>query len=1238
MKKSFKYNILIKINLYIKKLIHELEKDNSKSHSNKFDALTPIDNATDKEIYFIALKEALLNDDIKNIALTGTYGSGKSSIIKTFQKKYQEYNYLNISLASFKDAVENKNNIENKGNTIENKGKIEGKENVSEENLNRLIELSILQQIFYKEKHDDIPDSRFKRIKNISKKKVLFNSFLFLIWSLSIAYLFKHKVLGKDFSEINTVLQNPYLKYTSLVISLLGFYYISIKLVRIFNNSKLNKLNIQSADIEIGDNNDKSILNHHLDEILYFFEVTSYDTVVIEDLDRFNDTEIFTKLRELNNLINGSKQIGRKIVFLYAIRDNMFQDKERTKFFDFIIPVIPIINPSNSNEIIKTKLLRLNSLNIPTEDFIDDVSIFIEDMRLLINICNEYSLYKENLGKKLNQNNLFAMIIYKNLCPDDFAELHNGKGIIHKLITDKPNYVKDKIANIDKSLLEYRNDIKNIENEKVEDIKELRAIYIQELIKQIPVAISVKLKNSEFGFAKLIEDEAFELLKEDTAIKYYYFTTNNSYGGYNKSNNASSISFETIENAVNEKFTYDDRKQFIVDKQENKVNKLKQEIEKLNNEKNDIRTWSLKKVLNTIGVSTVFSTTGIKNKKLISYLLANGFIDENYYDYISYFHEGSLTKQDWGFLQNVKSQMNTDFDYKLNKLENLIKKISDKEFDRETILNYNLFDYLLNNKSKYSNKIDSIIKLLSSWNENTFSFIKGYIENGENQQEFIKVICKKWIGFWKYIEEESLFTDEKKNEYLKLIFKYSHIEDIKLQSENSKLVDYLNSKDDFLSFIGNDQPLDEIEKIITELNVKLITIEDPNVNEELFEIVYYNNSYSINSKNIATILKYFEQDTSEIETSNYTTIQLSGCDELKSYVEEKIDVYVSEIIMKLPENKFENETYFINLLNNQNITTKNIIGLINKMETSISDITSIKVAGVPETLLKAFKVKPIWSNLYKYFQDNDKKIDGALIKFLNHKSNYEELSKTIISSSKEEDYPLFREQILLCNELSDESYSKITESISFKRDKLAFENLSTSKVKSLIENVLNVNTENYSLLRKHFAFHHIDLLCKKPETYINDFENYEIDSKDLLLILNSNSFSIKQKIEIILKVEKSLIFEKTETSDKVCDILSGTSKLDIDYEFIKNLFSKSKNIGNRLKVFNIYFKDFSKLNIDELLNLLPTPYSTITKKGKRPEIGKSVIEIEFAKNLKNIGYISSIKETESNLKINTKLK
>ena len=45
--------------------------------------------------------------------------------------------------------------------------------------------------------------------------------------------------------------------------------------------------------------------------------------------------------------------IKRKVVFIYAIKDDMFKDEERTKFFDFIVPVIPYINATNSGEILR---------------------------------------------------------------------------------------------------------------------------------------------------------------------------------------------------------------------------------------------------------------------------------------------------------------------------------------------------------------------------------------------------------------------------------------------------------------------------------------------------------------------------------------------------------------------------------------------------------------------------------------------------------------------------------------------------------------------------------------------------------------------------------------------------------------------------------------------------------------------------------------------------------------------
>lgn len=60
-----------------------------------------------------------------------------------------------------------------------------------------------------------------------------------------------------------------------------------------------------------------------MDEILYFFEKTKYRVVFIEDLDRFNNTEIFVNLRELNEILNNYEVIKKcgKVTFVYAVRD-----------------------------------------------------------------------------------------------------------------------------------------------------------------------------------------------------------------------------------------------------------------------------------------------------------------------------------------------------------------------------------------------------------------------------------------------------------------------------------------------------------------------------------------------------------------------------------------------------------------------------------------------------------------------------------------------------------------------------------------------------------------------------------------------------------------------------------------------------------------------------------------------------------------------------------------------------
>jgi len=71
----------MKFNQFINSLIKSGKKLSDGAGSSPFIALSPVDNADPDGSYAKALSFSLENSSINNIALTGPYGSGKSSII-----------------------------------------------------------------------------------------------------------------------------------------------------------------------------------------------------------------------------------------------------------------------------------------------------------------------------------------------------------------------------------------------------------------------------------------------------------------------------------------------------------------------------------------------------------------------------------------------------------------------------------------------------------------------------------------------------------------------------------------------------------------------------------------------------------------------------------------------------------------------------------------------------------------------------------------------------------------------------------------------------------------------------------------------------------------------------------------------------------------------------------------------------------------------------------------------------
>lgn len=477
--------------------------------------------------------ESAKAEHIRNVALTGPFGSGKSSVLLTLMENFKNRKYLSISLATLQANKEESTSDE----TSQEKETEEEKEKRIE-SLNRKIEYSILQQLIYKEKTSTVPNSRFRRIVHLSKKEIGVYSVGIVGFAIALLVLFepswaKVDSLCKIFDWGNTL--NMIADVASALYLIFSMYAVCRYVIRSYCNSKLNKLNLKDGEIEVIENN--SIFNKHLDEILYFFQVTDYDVVVIEDLDRFGTSNIFLKLRELNQLINESKIVGRHITFVYAVKDDIFKDEERTKFFDYITTVIPVINPSNSKDKLKA---ALKEKGFPEGEIADDdlseMAFFIQDMRILTNIVNEYKQYRDKLctgeNQQLNQTKLLAMIVYKNYFPQDFAQLHRRQGKVYGCISKKQDMVAlcRRELNAQLKALEQREQEYNAT--KHVKVCELRLLFLAEIKDSVHESIANFQIDNNIGFRELKEISTnknwFDRLLAAETVSYQYY---NSYYG-----------------------------------------------------------------------------------------------------------------------------------------------------------------------------------------------------------------------------------------------------------------------------------------------------------------------------------------------------------------------------------------------------------------------------------------------------------------------------------------------------------------------------------------------------------------------------------------------------------------------------------------------------------------------------------------------------------------------------------
>ena len=414
----------------------------------KFQKLTPTQDV-DLSGYEEALEYVFSESDIRNIAISGSYSAGKSSIIESYKRKHPDKNFMYLSLAHFRPAdSETSETIEDGENSCAMKDQKMTESDIEGKILNQLI-----QQIPSKK----IPQTNFRIKQNVGVGKVMAITFLTCVFILCMIhcikfYGLKEYIANLDdgiFKEVFSIMTNLKIRIITGIIAFAIFGVAIYKFIRVqCSKNILRKINLQGNEIEIFSDSNDSYFDKYLNEVLYLFENTGVDGIVFEDIDRFDNVTIFERLREINTLTNirlrgDGKEKNKTLRFFYLLRDDIFENKDRTKFFDYILPVVPVLDSSNSYNKLKEYLESVDLYVKFDDHFLRGISLYIDDLRVLKNIFNEFIIYNKRLNNiELDVNKMFAIITYKNIFPRDFADLQLNRGFVYALFASKRELIE----------------------------------------------------------------------------------------------------------------------------------------------------------------------------------------------------------------------------------------------------------------------------------------------------------------------------------------------------------------------------------------------------------------------------------------------------------------------------------------------------------------------------------------------------------------------------------------------------------------------------------------------------------------------------------------------------------------------------------------------------------------------------------------------------------------------------
>lgn len=1197
-------------------------------------SLTPEYLEAEHGRYVTAIEAALVNEQIRNIALSGNYGVGKSSILRELARR-QDDRVVEISLSTLSPIEASKldDSVPKQATTPTNR-----------------IQQEIVKQLLYREEPSKTPGSRFRRIERFRWQREIGTAAL-LGFAITIIFL-----LTGWTAHITSAI--PALKgigaWIHAVICGVAAGIAFLLRWRFYGKIHIKQFSAGSATVTLDDNS-VSYFDQYLDEIVYFFEVSDRNVVIFEDIDRFNDSHIFETLRALNTLLNASPQIEKPIRFIYAIKDSIFDyialkeegrnlerdmlttddpalaevvRANRTKFFDLIIPVVPFITHRSARNL-ATKLLDGIDKEVASE-LIDLAAQYIPDMRLLKNIRNEFIVFRDRIfsgdGKSLNltKTDLFAMVLYKNTHLTDFEAIRLGKSKLDALYKASREVVIKNIKKLEYERSELRQQLEQVNGiaSRCEQLGE-RLI---EYVKRAAEAANYSTQSVTYSFEGSIKSQ-------DDLRGTSFWTT------FVLADDNPTLLFRNRQHQTMN-FTRDNLAAMLGDPLDpeswDKADRATL-IEKIEEKDNNIKFLRSVDLGDLVKRPEFFITYEEANQHfeaiarsllkpgLAYQLVRAGYINRNFTLYTSTFHGNRVSPAATNFIIHhvERDLMDVYFELTPEDVDAVVREKGIKALKEPALYNIAILDHLLATDTDLANiMINSLLGL----QENSEQFLQAYLTAGELRQQFIVRFTAIYSRIISYLVSQTTLDEVSRLQFVDIAL--AHLPSLKQHADSTTSSYLLAHHTEFTALTSKATKQSQAERIGIFFSDSQITVPRLQplghqirlsfVSRNLYEITFENLVIAVNNTKTVAL--------DVIQTTNKTAYH---------YVLGHLNTYLKAI--DGVSATIDSTEYFITVI--EDVLGKDPSRLNDIIERAASNCNVADLTEVSEDawqlLAKHQRYPATFGNVSSYIATFGA-VDASLAKILalsgeiTEIDTAEEASKTTLAKAilaANDQLPSAMLRVKLVDSLDLYHYLNASDVLAEVGDLFAL---------MLKHNIIEDNADLYEHLAATDWPTRKAIICESKKFV--EYMTPELVCPDLIEILTSDVIDSAIKNLIIEQAEKYVeISDSQELNElaKYAALNGQTCQPDI----LQKMAQKGISTHYIISLLEPHLVSISRDQLFSILQLLDGDYPKLATPGyDKPRIPNTLPDIALLERLKRDGIVGKYDANESPIRVNKKYK